>query len=110
MEHLREGLGRRLSGKFRVELDEKKKKKRLTFSSVSHKTVKMNKRGKGRFTVIKYVFIKRIEIFISMRTKVNAISFKKGSLSHNILAKIPRMKFVMMGKTSFSMHEIHGLS
>src|ERR1700755_1879711 len=87
MGHLRgEEVGGGMSESSRVELDEKKEAEEISlFSrSISYRTIRANKRRKGRFTeVVRDIFDKRPEIFISRRT---------------------------MEKESFSIHDKHCLS
>src|SRR5678816_4421845 len=77
--HLRgEGGGGGMPESSRVELEENRRPKRLAFSvGVSNRAIRSNKRRKGRFReVVRDVFVKRPERFISRRTKeVSALSF-----------------------------------
>src|ERR1044072_2452487 len=96
MGHLRgEGVGGGMSESSRVELDEKKEAEEISLfrRSISYRTIRANKRRKGRFTeVVRDIFDKRPEIFISRRAmEVSALPFYESALSpsKNILATIP---------------------
>ena len=61
--------------------------------SISYRTIRVNKRRKGRFTeVVRDIFDKRPEIFISRRAmEISALPFYERTLSpsKNIPATIP---------------------
>src|ERR1044072_7058700 len=86
MGHLRgEGVGGGMPESCRVELDEKKEAEEISLfrRSISYRTIRANKRRKGRFTeVVRDIFDKRPEIFINRRAmEVSALPFYESTLS-----------------------------